>query len=68
MQQLAFEQKVIGRRFRFHDLKHKGVSDAPGDKQFFSGHSSRQQAEHYNHTADRVPAINRPNLLEKDQA
>lgn len=43
--------------FTFHDLKAKGVSDyEQGDKQEFSGHSTRSQMERYNRRIQEVPA------------
>ena len=60
MQKLAAEQGVISSRFRFHDLKIKAVSDVDGDKQMFSGHKTKSQAERYNRTADKVRALRGP--------
>jgi len=44
-------------RFRFHDLKHKGVTDFEGDKQNFSGHATRTMVEKYNHGVDSTATV-----------
>lgn len=49
---------VIQERFTFHDLKAKGISDYEGDKQYFSGHTSKSMMEKYNRTADVVDIVN----------
>lgn len=45
--------------FTFHDLKAKSITDYEGDKQRFSGHSSKRVMErHYNRKPDEVRALN----------
>jgi len=61
-QQKAMAQGVIPARFRFHDLKIKGVSDFEGDKQRFSGHKTSSMMERYNRTPDSVSVVNKPRI------
>lgn len=49
--------KLPGMDWTFHDLKAKGISDFPGDRQEFSGHKSRLMMERYNRSPDKVRAI-----------
>jgi hypothetical protein len=62
MQQEAFDKEIIMERFRFHDTKHKGISDFDGDKQRFSGHASRGMMQVYNHRPERTATVDRPPL------
>lgn len=55
----AIENKILAQKFRFHDLKIKGISDYEGDKQEFSGHKTHSMVEHYNRTADKVTTIDK---------
>jgi len=61
-QRAANEAGVLPARFRFHDLKIKGISDFEGDKQEFSGHKTRSMMERYNHTADKVVSLNKARI------
>lgn len=65
-QRAALVAGAIKERFRFHDLKIKAVSDFEGDVQKFSGHKSRNMAERYNRTPDRVASLNNPNSKKLD--
>lgn len=47
-----------GHDYTFHDLKAKGISDYEGDKQYFSGHTSKSMMEKYNRSADIVDILN----------
>lgn len=47
-------------RFRFHDLKHKGVTDFEGDKRQFSDHATDAMANHYNHAASATDTVQKP--------
>lgn len=58
-QKKAFEAGALPQRFRFHDLKVKGISDFEGDKQEFSGHKTRSMMERYNRSADRVVSLDK---------
>lgn len=58
-QKKAFDAGALPQRFRFHDLKVKGISDFEGDKQEFSGHKTRSMVERYNRTADRVVSLDK---------
>lgn len=53
----ALEAGIITKDFRFHDLKHKGVSDHTGDKKTFSGHATDAMAQHYNHSVSTVDSL-----------
>lgn len=55
----AQEAGKLPQRFRFHDLKIKGISDFEGDKQAFSGHKTSSMAQRYNRTADRVVSLDK---------
>ena len=59
------EEKGMLARFRFHDLKHKGITDYEGDKQQFSGHKSHAMMERYNHGIDRVSTVDKPMKVNK---
>lgn len=48
---------VAGVDCTFHDLKAKGISDYEGDKQYFSGHTSKSMMEKYNRSADIVDIV-----------
>ncbi|MCO1336509.1 tyrosine-type recombinase/integrase [Microbulbifer sp. OS29] len=61
-QKAATEAGTLPARFRFHDLKIKGISDFEGDKQEFSGHKTRSMMERYNHTADKVVSLNKARI------
>ncbi|MEW5250595.1 site-specific integrase [Microbulbifer sp. 2201CG32-9] len=61
-QRAALEGDVIKKRFRFHDLKIKSISDFEGDTQRFSGHKTRSMAEHYNRTPDQVVTLNKARI------
>ncbi|MFA0813853.1 hypothetical protein [Microbulbifer epialgicus] len=62
---VAAEAGTLHNRFRFHDLKIKGISDFEGDKQEFSGHKTRSMMERYNHTADKVVLLNKARIESK---
>jgi hypothetical protein len=55
---IALKDGAIEADFTFHDLEAKGISDYVGDKQKFSGHSSRRQMERYNRKPEDVIAPN----------
>ncbi|WP_444884536.1 hypothetical protein [Microbulbifer sp. PSTR4-B] len=64
-QKAAYEAGALPARFRFHDLKIKGISDFEGNKQEFSGHKTRSMMERYNHTADKVVSLNKARIKGK---
>jgi len=41
-------------RFDLHNLKHRGVTDTPGDKQVASGHKSPAMMHVYDHSLPTV--------------
>lgn len=43
-------------RFALHGLKHRGVTDTPGDKKLASGHKTQAMAHLYDHSLPRVDA------------
>ncbi|WP_299942179.1 tyrosine-type recombinase/integrase [uncultured Microbulbifer sp.] len=65
-QQTATKTGAIPARFRFHDLKIKGISDFKGDKQEFSGHKTRSMMERYNHTADKVASLSKARINHRE--
>ncbi|MDP5208246.1 tyrosine-type recombinase/integrase [Microbulbifer sp. 2205BS26-8] len=65
-QQAATKAGVLPARFRFHDLKIKGISDFKGDKQEFSGHKTRSMMERYNRTADKVATLDKERIKHRE--
>ena len=59
-QREAETKGLISKRFRFHDTKHKGITDFEGDKQQFSGHASASMITRYDHSIAATDAINKP--------
>lgn len=53
----ALQKGIITKGFRFHDLKHKSISDHTGDKKAFSGHATDAMAQHYNHSIATVDSL-----------
>lgn len=58
-QKSALEEGVITKRFRFHDLKHKGISDHTGNKKDFSGHATDTMVQRYDHSVPTVTSLKR---------
>lgn len=65
-QRAATKAGALPARFRFHDLKIKGISDFKGDKQEFSGHKTRSMMERYNHTADKVVSLDKARIKREE--
>ncbi|MFS1524708.1 hypothetical protein ACL7TT_11430 [Microbulbifer sp. 2304DJ12-6] len=64
----AIKAGTLPARFRFHDLKIKGISDFKGDKQEFSGHKTRSMMERYNHTADKVASLDKARIKQREDS
>lgn len=65
-QRAAHAGGAIPARFRFHDLKVKGISDFEGDRQEFSGHKTRSMMERYNRLPDKVVSISKARVKNSD--
>jgi hypothetical protein len=63
MQAKALAEGVISTRFRFHDTKHKAITDYTGnqaEKQHFSGHRTPSMVNKYNHEIEITSTIDKP--------